>query len=164
MKNRVLSSPPMVILLDVLFVYLFILILSSSTENIQINYPKDRIFKNAKILTLENNQYYECDLEARQLVKFYAQENESFHKFLECEEQEQCIKAKTIFGDREFVILLPSNLFNEISKISMLAFGLKSCNKLKFTITDKGVLDREELFKNKCLDNIYGFKENYKGL
>jgi len=164
MKNRVLSYPPIIILLDVLFVYLFILILNISSENIKIEHPKDKIFKNAKILTLENNEYYECDLENKKLVKFYSQTNESFHKFLECKEQEECKKAEELFGDREFVILMPTKLLNQISKISMLTFGVNSCNKLKFTITDEGILDTKELFKNKCLDSIHGFKVNYKGV
>lgn len=108
--------------------------------------------------------YYEYNLENRKLFKFHFQTDESFHKFLECKEQKECIEAKEIFGDKEFVILIPTKLLDEISKISMLAFGVKSCNKLKFIITDKGILDIKELFKNKCLDSIHGFKVNYKGV
>jgi len=162
MEKRALSYPPIVILLDVLFVYLFILILNISSENIQIEYPKDKVFINAKVLTLKGKQYYEYDVHTKQLIKFYAQSGENFHRFLECEEQKECVEAKEVFRNQEFVILLPNKLLNDISKISMLAFGSKSCNKLKFDITDEGILDREELFKNKCLDSIDGIKEKYK--
>ena len=162
MKRKVLSTPQMVILLDVLFVYLFILILNSSKENIQVILPHDKVFNKGKILLFENNQYYEYKFDTKELIVFNFLKNEKFHKFIECKQQQECVEAKKKFGEnKDFFILLPSSLFDEISKISMIAFGIKSCNKLKFYITPKGLINKEKLFKNKCLNNIQGFKENY---
>jgi len=159
--KRVISYPPVVILLDILFVFLFVLILSVSKENIKITIPKDKLFDEAKILVMQNNQYYEYQIDTKELTLFEFKHR--FNKFLECENQKECLEAKNKFGqDKDFIILLPQHLFENISKVSMIAFSDKSCKELYFNIQENGSLDRDELLKeNECLNNIEGFKENF---
>lgn len=156
-----LSHPPVLILLDVLFVYLFILILNSSKETIEIVIPKDRIFKNAILLTIENKSLYKYDFESKKLVSFNLPTR--FNKFIECNKQKECTEAHGVFGgEREFFIMLPSYLFEELSKVGMIALNKQACKDIKFNITHEGFIDKKELFKNnKCLEKVIGFKENF---
>jgi biopolymer transport protein ExbD len=159
--KRVISYPPVVILLDILFVFLFVLILSSSKENIQITIPKDKLFDEAKILLIQNNQYYEYNTNSKEITLFELPDR--FNKFIDCENQKECIEAKNKFGqNKEFVILLPKHIFENISKVAMIAFSNKTCKELHFDIKQDASFDKEELLKeNKCLADISGFKENF---
>jgi len=148
-----ISYPPIIIFLDVLFVFLFIMILDEE-KVIQIHPPKEKIFSGAKLLYYDDNQ------------DRYLDENNLAHNFkdihnllLECENQRECVNAKIKYGTNRVFMLLPKTLFTEMSEINMLAFGTESCSKLEFIITKSGMLDHEKLIKdNKCLLQIPGFK------
>ena len=149
---RRISYPPIIILLDILFVFLFILILDEK-KVIQIHSPKEKLFKGATLLHYDFHR------------KKYLDENNMVYSFksihnllLECKGQRECIDAKRKYGTDKVFMLLPKGLFTEMSEINMLAFGTESCNKLEFFITEKGLLDEKKLIEvNKCLLNIDGF-------
>jgi len=136
--------------------------LSSSKENIQITIPKDKLFDEAKILLMQNNQYYEYYTNNKEISDTYFEFSDRFNKFIDCENQKECVEAKNRFGqDKKFVILLPRHIFENISKISMIAFS-NQCKELHFDIKQDASFDKEELLKeNKCLADISGFKENF---
>jgi len=156
--KRVISYPPVVILLDILFTFLFVLILSASKANVQITIPQEKLFEKARILLIEKNGYQEYQNGA--LTPFTLESR--FNKFLACENQQECIEAKKQFPNKEFVILLPQDLFKDISQIGMIAFGEKSCKTLHFNVEQNGSLDKKRLLQdNECLEKILGFRENF---
>jgi len=157
--KRVISYPPVVILLDILFTFLFVLILSASKTTVQITIPQDKLFDKAKILLIEKNG---CQEYRNGVLTSFTLESK-FNKFLACENQQECVEAKNRFGqDKEFVILLPQNLFKDISQVGMIAFGEKTCKTLHFNIEQNGSLDKKRLLQdNECLEKISGFRENF---
>jgi len=154
---KLTSYPPMIILLDMLFVFLFILVLNEK-KVIDIHIPKDKLFKGAKIVFFNNKtqSYFGTNGVEYQF--------DSIYNLLldECKEQKECIEAKQEFGEKVY-ILLPKHLFSEMAKINMLAFGTNVCSKLDFFIKPNGVLDyKTTIDKNRCLEKISGFKrESY---
>ena len=148
-----ISYPPIIILLDVLFVFLFILILDEK-KVIQIHSPEKKIFTGATIVHYDSNR------------KKYLDNNNLEYTFkgiynllLDCNEQIECIEAKQKYGTEKIFILLPRKLFTEMSEINMLAFGTEKCDKLEFFITKDGLLDNKKLIdENECLLKIDGFK------
>jgi len=154
-----ISYPPLIILLDVLFVFLFILILNSSSKVIKIIPPSDKLFENGKILIWNE-----------QIKKYYSYPDKTpfrfdtkFTQLLKCKNQKECLDIKaTLSSDEKAYILLPDKLFNEISKLSLVAFDEKSCKNLVFHIGNNGKLNKEELISsNSCLLKINGFQKYF---
>jgi len=151
---RIASYPPMIILLDMLFVFLFILVLNEK-KVIDIHIPKDKLFKGAKVIYFDSSTQTYNDNRGKQY------QFDSIYNLLldECHEQKECKEAKKKFGNNIF-ILLPKKLFNEMSNINMLAFGTKSCNKLDFFVKKDGMLDyKKTIDENSCLKKINGFEK-----
>lgn len=155
---KITSYPPMIILLDMLFVFLFILVLNEK-KVVDINIPKEKLFDGAKIVYFDSKtqSYYDTDQKVYQFNSIY---NLLLDK---CDKQPACVEAKERFGDQVY-ILLPRNLFDEMSQINMLAFGTNSCQRLEFFVKEDGFLDYQKTIKkNSCLSKIYGFRESIKG-
>ena len=155
---KVTSYPPMIILLDMLFVFLFILVLNEK-KIIDIHIPKDKLFLGAEIVYFneKTKSYFSPNGVEYQFDSIY---NLLLDK---CNEQRECLEVKQEFGKRVF-ILLPKTLFEEMAKINMLAFGTNSCTKLDFFVKKNGFLDYKKVIeKNSCLEKINGFKrEDYE--
>jgi hypothetical protein len=153
---KITSYPPMIILLDMLFVFLFILVLNEK-KIINIHIPDDKLFKGGKIVYFDPNTKTYKDSQGAEY------QFSSIYNLLldECKEQEECKEAKEKFGDG-IRILLPKNLFDEMAKINMLAFGTKSCSKLDFFVKEDGFLDyKKTIEQNPCLEKISGFKKSF---
>lgn len=149
------SYPPLIILLDMLFVFLFIMILNEK-KIIKINIPQDKLFKNAKIVYFDDKskKYYD-------LNRIEYSFNSQYSLLLECEKQRECNEARKKFGNK-INILLPDDIFDDMSKINMLAFGTEVCTQLNFFIKDDGLLDYQKILKeNTCLLKIQGMDENW---
>jgi len=150
---RHISYPPIIILLDILFVFLFILMLDEK-KVINVYPPKEKVFVGATLLYYDQNQKKYLD-EQNVVYNF-----QSIHNLLlACENQRECIDVKRKYGTDRVFMLLPKKLFIEMSEINMLAFGTNSCTKLDFVIKEDGELDYEKLIQeNTCLLKIPGFK------
>jgi hypothetical protein len=139
-----------------LFVFLFILVLNEK-KIIDINIPEYKLFKGAKIVYFDTDKQNYCDIDG---VDYPF---DSIYNLLldECKKQPKCIEAKKRFGE-EVYILLPKNLFNEMSKINMLAFGTESCTQLEFFVKKDGSLNyKKTIEENSCLEKISGFKKDF---
>lgn len=143
----------MIILLDMLFVFLFILVLNEK-KVIDIDIPKDKLFSGAEIV------YFNTETQSYFGVNGVEYQFDSIYNLLldKCNEQRECVEAKQKFGEQVF-ILLPKNLFEEMAKINMLAFGTNACTKLNFFVKEEGTLNyKKTLEENSCLEKISGFK------
>lgn len=150
-----LSSPPMVILLDVLFIFLFILILNDKTL-IEIIPPKE---KNSGLDIIYKNK-----------ANFYYEKNQSLYQkevdyayFLSCKEREECKAARDEYGKENVYLLLPDNLYSELSMLSILALKTTSCKSIKIYIKNSKSLNYKKMITEQpCLLEIDRMKGRIK--
>jgi hypothetical protein len=147
------SYPPVIVLLDLLFVFLFISIIDQK-KILDISFPDLHLPKDIKVVYYDEDSkqyYYNGDI---------ITPKKSFLLW-DCKEQKECLAIKNRYGV-EGKILLSDHLFNEISKLSSLSFIDGSCRSLNFTITtdDNGnsIIDIKKLEENNtCLVSMKGY-------
>lgn len=151
------AYPPLIILLDLLFMLLFMFILTDE-KNISISMKGNDIANGAKIYHYDNALKAYVDEE-----KIPYQKNGNTWP-LKCEQQIKCITAREKYGDN-IVIVLPDDLFRKIMEITFFSIESKfsGCDHVKFIISQDGNLDRETLKESSCLEKIPGLKEHYFG-
>lgn len=146
-----LSHPPLVILLDILFIFLFILILDSS-KNLQIHIPDDKLFKGAEIIFQKNTHYYHANS-----GKKYSPSN--FELLQPCDTQQECNAAYHQYGEKIY-ILIPDDIFNGIARLTTAIVLNPECNANKTTyfINQDGTLDYKKILdENPCLAHMPNF-------
>jgi len=146
------SHPPLLILLDLLFILIFILILDNKAIKIEI--PKDTLFKNAILVLKEDDMLYRLNPLNYQKEKILNIKHEYIY-FQSCDTQ--CSNAPKNIREKIY-IYFPNNLFNNISKITFLGMHTSyNCKSLHFKILDDGKIDKKYLLeKNTCLKQIHG--------
>lgn len=140
---RKASFPPIIILLDFLFIFLFV-ITQKEPKTVEIHIPEDKLFKTAEIF-YPNSEYEKSYL-------------------IECEEQLECKNARNKYGNKVFIYIPPS-LFQKISEMTFFAFESSSakCGKLSIHISEEGKLDIPKIFdQNKCLNKIKNLRYMYE--
>ena len=154
-----ISYPPIIILLDILFVFLFILILNQK-KVIDIQFPLDRVFKGGKILYKDSEGYYR---DQNGIIYSSTKDEGINHLLLDCTTQLGCDRVREKYSNQGVFILLPQQIFTQMAEISMLAFGMEVCDNLKFFIKKNGALDYPLIInENECLVNIPGFEKAHK--
>ncbi|OQX05591.1 MAG: hypothetical protein BWK73_33245 [Thiothrix lacustris] len=144
---RKASFPPIVILLDFLFIFLFV-ITQKESKTVDIHIPEDKLFHTAEIFHPNSE-------------KSTKHEN-SF--LLDCGNQLECKNAKSKY-DGEVFIYIPPSLFKKISEMTFFAFESDSakCGKLSIYISAEGELDIPKIFdQNKCLNKIPNLRQLYE--
>jgi len=136
-----ISPPPLIILLDVLFCFLFFLILDIKT--VEINIPQDKLFKGAILLYEFNGNMYDLNNKKVKLP------DRTYLK--KCGIQPQCISEKKK-NRGDVYILIPKLLLSEVSKVTFIGFADHLCTKAIFTITLEGELDNSDI--NSCLVKV----------
>ncbi len=148
------SYPPIIIFLDLLFIFLFLFILNTSGKVVEIILPEERLFDNAKIIYYdeETKSYFTLDNSPYVTHRRYTYLEECTYNIPECK------KHKKTF------IVYPALLQKEISDITLLALGDGVCKKIKFFINPDGKLDYKKILNdNQCLKKIQGY-ENLLGM
>lgn len=149
------DEPPLIILMDLLFILIFFLILSddkSISIHLDENYPE----YNA-IYLYEDSQ---ANIRSVSTNEIFVNEESilvNCNKYIYCE--------KYINSEHKNIYLyLPKEIFLKISKISYHAFASKvaNCTNLDLYINNKGKLNFEKIYtKNLCLKNIKNFEKIY---
>ena len=157
-----LSTPPVIILLDLLFMLLFILLISKK-DKIEVKIPNDMLFKNA-ILVYEDNDgiKYLINKNTKEKEAIYnPPSNVGFQYYKDC--KEQC-SDYPIYYRNHLYIYFPDDLFNTISKITFIgAHTDYNCKKIDFHVSIDGKIDIKELVKNNpCLEQIEGLDKLIK--
>jgi hypothetical protein len=152
--NKKTSYPPVIILLDLLFLLVFILILNQSNET-SIELPPKKLFEGSILVYYEDGIKYLVNQNSKEIEKIYhPKSNVGFEYFEKC--QQQCSEYTSLNKDNLY-IYLPSNLFNQISKITYIASHTDyNCKNLKFIILENGKINYDKLLKNNCLRKIEG--------
>ena len=156
-----LSSPPLLILLDVLFIFLFVSVLQNPPK-MEYILPKDKLFKGALLLVVSDNhiKWYDAKKESYISKKEFSRTHtHPFFCSVPCGEQQECKKLRRkVSSKAKLYIAITGNLYDTISKITHLACnsGSGECNNIKFTVTSDGKIDGEKLFE----DNPKFYKDN----
>ena len=152
-----ISYPPMIIFLDVLFVFLFLLILNNSKNIIEIELPSGELIPNVTIIyTLEDKDYTLDDQE------YIPNSNSDFLYMDKCPNNiNECRFAHQKYG-KDVSIIYSKSLQDKISNLSIIALGDNTCEKIKFFVKIDGSLDHKKMLEeNPCLANIVGYIENF---
>jgi len=154
--TKKLSTPPVIILLDLLFMLLFILLISKK-DKIEVEIPPDIIFQNATLLYNDSDgiKYVMNQNTKRREGIYNPPTNVGFQYYKDC--KTQCRDYPSQYRGR-LQIYFPNDLFNTISKITFIGSHTDyNCKKIKFDISVDGKLDIEKLVeKNSCLKKIDG--------
>lgn len=149
------SHSPIIILLDLLFVFLFVLV-QQDNRSIEINIPTDHLFKGAEIFRKEEQEYISIN---------YPNKNDyETSQMLDCKEQLECQEARRIYGDK-ISIYIPPDLVAVMSEMTFFSFKSDSahCKNIKFYISSNGELDMDRIFEeNPCMRKIPLFAKYYK--
>jgi hypothetical protein len=146
------SAPPMIIILDVLFVVLFILVLEQS-PNIKIVLPKDIWLKDMVITSVDNNQkiryWFNPETKNWESLKTFPKSDRKFNFIIgniDCNTNEFCKQIPSIPNQTK-KIYIKGDLYDEISGMisdSCLKFP-KQCSNVTYHIKNDGTVDKERL-------------------
>ncbi len=147
-----LSSPPMVIILDVVFMMIFVLILQE-TPHIQIKVPS-KVWLDDMILVSVNNDakvkhWYDFkDDKWKTLDSFSTERNYgAIIGNIECDTNNICLDTVSPSNNEKKRIFLKGDLYDTISSLisdSCLKYP-ESCVGVKYYINDQGKVDLERL-------------------
>lgn len=138
----------MIIVLDLLFLLLFILFLNED-RSVSIDTDNESLFKNAELL-------YKDDKNIFRYIKDNKEFNGEDSYLIDCGMQTECKKAREFLKKDVFIKIHPS-IFTEITKITFHAYNssVYQCDSVKFYIEKDGTIDYKKLYnENKCLKNI----------
>lgn len=153
---RKASFPPIIILLDFLFLFLFI-ITQKETKTVDIRIPEDRLFHGAEIFysSSDRKNYFNTTTQNMPQEKSY---------LIDCGKQLECQNAKAKYGEKIF-IYIPPDLFKKISEMTFFAFesSFAKCGNISVYISQEGTLDIPQTFdNNECLKNITNLRKLYE--
>ena len=146
------SAPPMIIILDVLFVVLFVLILDTS-PNMKVVLPKDIWLNDMVVVSLDKNREmkYWFNMQNNQWEGFnsFPKSNRKFSFIIgntDCKKNQICKNIPTIKNETK-TIYIKGDLYDEVSGMiadSCLTFP-KQCSNVTYHITNEGTVDKERL-------------------
>ena len=148
------SAPPMIIILDVLFVVLFILVLESS-PNLKIILPKDVYLEDMVVVTVDKNKKIQHYFNREEQKWNTFKEFKSHRDFnfilgnIDCNSNNFCQELSNPFENEEKRIYLKGDLYDQISGMiadSCLKFP-KQCSNVTYHITKDGVVDEKRLIE-----------------
>jgi hypothetical protein len=149
------SAPPMIIILDVLFVVLFILVLET-TPNMKLIFPKDIWLKDMVVISLDKNRamshWFNFKSSGWETFETFPKSKRKFSFLVgntDCNKNQLC-KNIPSFPNEEKKIYVKGDLYDELSGLitdSCLTFP-KQCSNVTYHITKDGTVDKERLKKD----------------
>lgn len=149
------SAPPMIIILDVLFVVLFILVLEQS-PNMQIVLPQKVWIDDAVIVSVDKNKKIEHWFDRAsggwQSIDTFPKTERKFNFIIgdiDCDSNPFCANTPSLANETK-KIYIKGNLYDEISGMisnSCLKFP-KQCSNVTYHVTEEGSVDKERLKRN----------------
>lgn len=149
------SAPPMIIILDVLFVVLFILILEQS-PHMKIILPKKVWLDDMVVVSVDKNKkiqhWFNTKSKTWKSLKTFPQRERRFNFIIgniECKTNKFCSNIPSLSNETK-KIYIRGNLYDEISGMisdSCLKFP-KQCSDVTYHVKDDGTVDKERLKKD----------------
>ena len=130
-----LSLPPFIIFLDLLFMFLFIFILTEK-KVIQIKTISNKIPKGTEIVYYDKyfKGYYTLNNHIYTKDRMYTYYGECDNRILECK------RAKKKYGKKVF-IAYSKEIQDEIANFGLITLGTNICSKMIFVMKEDGNLD-----------------------
>jgi len=148
---RKLSQPPLVILLDVLFIFLFVSILEKPPK-ISYEIPKDKLFKGAYIMRTDSQE--KKSLFNPKTNSFsddfrFPNSTHGFYFTTSCKHQKECEQARDITND-ELHIVITGKSYDDIARLTFIGCNIDptSCSNILFTLNENGKIDKDKLLTN----------------
>jgi len=142
-----ISYPPMIIFLDILFVFLFLLILNNNRV-MDIELPSGKLISGAELVYKLQGKYYTLDNQEYKASRNFIYIDKCNNRIDECKKY-----SKDIF------IIYPKKLQEDIANLSILALGNNTCKKIKFIINVESKLDYKKMLnENTCLKKIKDYE------
>jgi hypothetical protein len=155
------TQPPLVILLDVLFIFLFVSILEKPPK-IEYKIPQDRLFDGAYIMSSDSSgkhKVYDSKTHSFTNKFVFPNSQHGFYFALPCEKQQECQDAKRITHD-ELNIVITGSTYDDISRLTFIGCNIDAsqCSNIVFPINKKGKIDKDKLLEyNPFYGEIEGF-------
>lgn len=153
-SGRRRSSPPMIILLDVLFVFMFSALLQNNSS-IQVKFSGDPPSKDVAWIHRKEGRVYVSGMGGDIVLEEFALRNsieywKTFSCALECPENNGGLTEFAIYGD----------LYSQVAHMNFLACSMRNaaCNKMVIYVGPDGGVDFDETLRsNDALKEISGF-------
>jgi len=174
-KYKQLSVPQLVILLDVLFIFLFILIIKETPPKTEIVLPPNKLERGGFLsYEYEKGKYLWYDpafqmwsgAENDNLAELYSSVGK-YTLFKDCDEE--CIKILKqkydLHGHESNVsVVITNELYDQIARVTYIACQTNNeyCGDITFTINNKWEIDKRKLLElNPFLKKIPGMEDNF---
>ena len=151
--KRKSAHPPVLILMDLLFILVFILLINTD-DNVKINIPLQEPFTGSYLVYKHDGVENIVDHISGKVTSDTLDKGKYYY-YQKCERQ--CDSLNINDRDNMF-IYFPDDLFKSVAQISYIATNTSyNCKNLEFDITEEGNIDHNLLFtKNPCLGRIPG--------
>lgn len=152
-KCKTPTSPPFIVLVDILFIVLLALMISQA-DPIQLRIPQDKLFEGAVLVAHTEGTRRLVDPVSGTLGPKYIPEGTGhFYYYLNC--KNQCSHINRSYKNNLY-IYFPQKLLYKISGLSFIAQTSEyECSSIEIDITEQGQIDYEKLIENNsCLQNI----------
>jgi hypothetical protein len=171
-SNRRKIYPPLIILLDVLFIFLFVSILEKPTKlNFQI--PEDKLFIGAYIAIVDDLGNLKIDAQGKNIIfdtkssmfinsYGFLDDNHGYFFSLPCGNQLECQQARKITNEK-LNIVITGQTYDEISRLTFIGASIDpgKASNIHFTIKANGKVNIPKLVEdNQFFKQIEGFKKS----
>ena len=158
------SCPPVIILMDVLFIFLFSSLLERP-PHMTIVLPV-KLFPNAEIIFIakDDNRFWYKQSDKSWYPINQIQAEVPFYFDVDCKTQCLGVTPPTAQGNHiqgQMKVALMNSLYRQIAELTGLACntGEHQCGNITFTITQEGIVDKKKLIKdNPVFMNINGIE------
>jgi hypothetical protein len=156
-----ISQPPLVILLDVLFIFLFVSILEKPPK-IAYEIPKEKLFKGAYIMStnaLGEKKIYDVNKQIFSDNFSFATSSHGFYFTQTCAKQIECQEARLQTQD-ELNIVITGQSYDDIARLTFIGCNIdpSQCSNIIFPINETGKINKEKLLAyNPFFGEIEGF-------
>ncbi len=155
-------QPPLVVLLDVLFIFLFVSVLEKPPA-ITFKLPPKKLFNGGYIASVDGQSKRIFDFEnGRFLDSFkFSDESHAYYFSQPCGQQEECIQVRKLTKG-ELIIVITDKTYDEIARLTFIGASIDPSNasNIHFTIKEDGSIDINELVKdNPIFKKFEGFNK-----
>ena len=143
-----ITQPPLVILLDVLFIFLFVSILEKP-PSIEYEIPSQKLFTGGYVMSTDSSgkhRVYDVKNNKFNDKFIFPTSKHGFYFTKPCENQLECRKARAVSKD-ELTIAITGKTYDDIARLTFIGCNIDSslCTNIKFPININGKIDKDKL-------------------
>ena len=157
-----ITQPPLVILLDVLFIFLFVSILEKPPK-IEYEIPPQKLFAGGYVMSTDatgKHRVYDVKKGTFSDKFVFPTSKHGFYFTVACENQLECKKARAISGGDELNIVITGQTYDDIARLTFIGCNIdpSQCSNIRFPIQENGKINKNKLLEyNPFFGEIEGF-------